>query len=145
MTWHGVTQIGVEKGQEGIGVNWWQKSYLLCHQAYLNSLLLDSHSLPLLPLQPLSNRLEGTFGSSCQDGERMDLQSSTCSLIGVCAQKLTMEEMLPLTGDNYSVLLVTQYMAWAFVRHVTCCPILSFSLISRSLRATAALAHFLTL
>ena len=43
-------------------------------------------------------RLEATFGASCQDGERMDLQSSTCSLIGVCAQKLEAEEMAALTG-----------------------------------------------
>jgi hypothetical protein len=30
----------------------------------------------------------------------MDLQSSTCSLIGVCAQKLEAEEMAALTGTH---------------------------------------------
>ena len=30
----------------------------------------------------------------------MDLQSSTCSLIGVCAQKLEAEEMAALTGTS---------------------------------------------
>jgi hypothetical protein len=60
----------------------------------------NHHLINLLRNTHCTHRLEATFGASCQDGERMDLQSSTCSLIGVCAQKLEAEEMAALTGTH---------------------------------------------
>ena len=41
----------------------------------------------------------------------MDLQSSTCSLIGVCAQKLEAEEMAALTGTpTHTTLTLLSYI-----------------------------------
>jgi hypothetical protein len=64
------------------------------------STLSIHHLINVLRDTHCTYRLEATFGASCQDGERMDLQSSTCSLIGVCAQKLEAEEMAALTGTH---------------------------------------------
>jgi hypothetical protein len=57
-----------------------------------------TNPIPPSPSPPTHHRLDQTFTATCPESERLDLQSWTCSLIAVCVQKLSLEEMAPVTG-----------------------------------------------
>jgi hypothetical protein len=85
---------------------------LICHDITQSAMHRDRDSYPSFYPQYLTNpiphspspsprthhRLDQTFTATCPESERLDLQSWTCSLIAVCVQKLSLEEMAPVTG-----------------------------------------------
>jgi importin subunit beta-1 len=65
----------------------------------------DMRAVVVQLLTEALNRLELTFSPSFDTSERMNLQSLICSLIGVCAQKLSSEELAPLADRIIQLLL----------------------------------------